>query len=402
MTELILLNFFLSVAFVLAPLMTNRFFLNNSKTYSDAHKAAIAVLLLGTVLNLNYLAAVWPVFCAFGLLLYLKKEYEFVFSIKGLATCIPFLFSIISATWFFSGVNDLHLLGYNRAWSFYAALHGSFLGWMFVGCLAFLSKRQRSTNLFLWGCYLSFIFFLFVAFGIDGIPYIKRIGVIGFSLIVPLLIGIYTFDLKNENRNSRHLATLSLLSVIASMTLAIMNEFWGGAPRIAFGVPVMVFAHGFLNAILTVPCFFLAIRLESDEKPRNTSAGNDVIFFDGFCVLCSGTVALLIKLDKRRVFKYSSLQGQYAKEVLNLRYVESGASVVFRNQGATYEKAEAVIHILIKLGGFYKFLGCLLKLLPTFVLNVAYTFIARNRYHFFGKNDSCLIPKEEDRQLFLP
>lgn len=400
--ELILLNFFLSVAFVLAPLMTNRFLLNDSKVYSEAHKTAIAVLLIGLVLNLNFLAIIWPLFCAFGFLLFLRKEYQIVFSARGLATCIPFLFSLISATWFFSGVNDLHLLGYNRTWSFYAALHGSFLGWMFVGCLVFLSRRKRLANLYLWGCFLSLIFFLFVAFGIDGTPYIKRIGVVGFTLIVPLLIGSYTFNLKIENRNSRYLAALSLLSIIASMTLAILNEFWVGAPRVALGLPVMVFAHGFMNAILTIPCFFLAIRLENEEVPSSTSIRDDVIFFDEFCVLCSGTVALLIKLDKHRVLKYSSLQGQSAKEILDSPHIKSGASVIFRNQGATYEKAEAAVHILLRLGGLCKFLGLLLNLLPTFVLNVAYNFIARNRYHFFGKNDSCLIPKAQDRELFLP
>ncbi len=153
-------------------------------------------------------------------------------------------------------MNDLHLLGYNRTWSFYAAIHGSFLGWMFVGCLAFLSKRIDSSKLYLSGCYLTFIFFLFVAFGIDGTPYIKPIGVIGFSFIVPLFIGLYAFSLTKENRISRYLAALSFCSIVVSMALALLNEFWVGAPRMAFGIPIMVGAHGFLNAIVTIPCFF--------------------------------------------------------------------------------------------------------------------------------------------------
>ncbi len=265
MTELNLLYFFLSVAFVLAPLMTNRFFLNNSKVYSLAHLSALAVLVLGFISNQNLLAFVWPSFCAFGAISYLKKEDRSVLSVEGIAACIPFLFSLISATWFFCGVNDLHLLGYSQVWSFYAALHGSYLGWMFVGCLAFLSSRRQSPNLYLWGCYLSLIFFLFVAFGIDGTPYIKRIGVVGFSFLVPLLIGLYGFTLKSKNRRSRFLAVLSLSSIIVSMVLAILNEFWAGAPRIAYGLPVMVVAHGFLNAVLTVPCFYFSIRLEAAD-----------------------------------------------------------------------------------------------------------------------------------------
>ncbi len=103
MHELIFLNLFLSVAFVLAPLMTNRFFLNGSKIYSDVHKMALTVLLVSAVLNVNYLTGVWLLFCVFGFVLYLKKHFRLICSFKGVATCIPFLFSLISATWFFAG-----------------------------------------------------------------------------------------------------------------------------------------------------------------------------------------------------------------------------------------------------------------------------------------------------------
>lgn len=397
-----LLNLFLGIAFVLAPLMTNHFFLNNSRTYSDAHKVALIILLIGAGFGLNYLAIVWPLFCVFGFVLYSAKQARPLFLIGNAANYIPFLFSLISATWFFAGVNDLHLLGYNRAWSFYAALHGSFLGWLFVGCLAFLSKRSKENRTYLYACYLSLLFFLFVAFGIDGIPYIKRIGVLGLSFMVPVLIGIYSFRLKGNQHYSKILSTLSLCAIIASMALAILNEFWLSAPRVAFGIPIMVLAHGFLNAVITIPCFYLAIRFEDDQKSEKSSAKCNIIFFDGFCVLCSGTVALLIKIDKKRIFQYSSLQGNYAQQVLNLNNINSGASVIFLTDGRSYEKAEAVIHILKKLGLFYKFLGFLLNLLPLFILDRLYHLIAKNRYRLFGKNDTCLIPNETDRSLFIP
>lgn len=402
MTELMLLNFFLGLAFVLAPLMTNRFFLNNSRTYSDAHKVALILLLIGFALNLNYFATVWPLFCTFGFVLYLAKQERPLFLIRNVINFIPFIFSLISATWFFSGVNDLQLLGYNQAWSFYAALHGSFLGWLFVGCLAFLAKRPKANSAYYFGCYLALILFLCVAFGIDGIPYIKRIGVIGLSVMVPSLIGLYAFKLKESQSPSKFLSILSLCSIIASMTLAILNEFWLSAPRVAFGIPIMVLAHGFLNAAIAIPCFYLAIYFEDAQKSEKNPAKDNVIFFDGYCVLCSGTVALLIKIDKKRIFQYSSLQGSYAQEALNLNNIKSGASVIFLSRGRSYKKAEAVIHILKKLGSIYKFLGFLLNLLPLFILDQIYHLIAANRYRLFGKNETCLIPDETNRDLFIP
>lgn len=400
MTELSLLKIFLGVAFILAPLMTKRFFLNNSAFYSDAHKVALFILLTGAVLHRPHFAGVWPLFCAFGFFLYLRTKGRFVFSIKGLATCLPFLFSLISSAWFFAGVNDLHLLGYDQTWSFYAALHGSFLGWAFVGCIAFLAKKENSSRLYLWGAYLSFLLFLFVAFGIDGTPYVKRIGVVGLSLIVPLLIGRYLFSLGNEKKYSRYFAALSLLSVAAAMILALVNEFGAAAHKAAFGVPIMVLSHGFMNAIVTLPCFFLAVLLDVEEPRRNARTG--VVFFDGFCVLCSGTVACLIKLDKNRVLKYSSLQGKYAQEALDALLTGSGASVVFKSGDFTYLRAEAVMQILKRMGGISRSLAFLLNLFPLFVLNGLYDLTARNRYCLFGKNDSCLAPAEENKNLFLP
>lgn len=262
MTEILILNYFLFVAFVLGPLMTKEFFLKGSGIYSASHLVALLILLCGVLLNLSYTVFVWPMFCAFGCFLYLKGESKFIFTRQGVAGCIPFIFSLISSVWFVAGSLNLHLLGYGKAWSFYAAIHGCFLGWILVGCFAFLSGRQKSGNPYLYGVYLSFLFFLFVAFGIDGVPYIKRIGVLGFYLLIPFLIGHYTFSLRKENRISLFLSAVSFFLIFASMTLATLNEFWSGFPKIIAGIPIMVLTHGLMNALLAVPCLYLAIKLE--------------------------------------------------------------------------------------------------------------------------------------------
>lgn len=402
MAELLILKCFLFVSFLFAPLMTKEFFLKGSRVYADAHKISLLVLLLGAALNINYLVVVWPLFCALGFFLYLKDNYQFTFSAKGAAGCIPFIFSLISSVWFLAAIFDLHLLGYNRWWSFYAALHGSFLGWIFVGCLVVLSKRMSSERFYLCGCYLVFLFFLFVAFGIDGIPYIKRIVVLGICLLMPLLIGHYTLRLKTKNHLSLSLAWISFLSVVLSMLLAILNEFWTNFPKIAFGFPVMVLAHGSLNALFAVPCFFLAVRFERSGSSNETRLIERVVFFDDLCVLCSGTVILLTKIDGNRKLKFSSLQGKFGQTLLRSGDLDSKKSVIFWSNGASYDRAEAVIHILLSLGGIYKFTGCLLMALPVCILNILYDFIARHRYQIFGKNKACLSPTDEIKDLFIP
>ncbi len=401
MTELSFLIFLTIVAFVLAPVMTTNFFLKDSQAYSRLHAVALILLLIGGVLKINWMTAIWPLFCIFGFFHYLRQERWHIFSVRGLASCIPFVFSLISSAWFFAGTNDLHLLGYNINWSFYAALHGSILGWFFVGCLAYLSKKQNANKSYLFGCYLCLILFLLVAFGIDGIPYIKRVGVIGFSILVPFLIWLFTFNLNKENRLSFFFATISLFSIISSMTIAALNEFWPDFPKVVFGMPLMTLSHGFINALFTVPCFYLAIRLATEDPSFQTDESENVVFFDGLCVLCNGTVNELLKIDKKRILRYSSLQGEYANRRLDLGHLKSGETVLFLRQGHLYEKAEAVIEILCVLGGIYKLLAMFLSIIPLIVLNRLYNFIARNRYRLFGRRDVCLVPSKENKDLFI-
>lgn len=398
MAELIILDFFLGVAFVLAPLFTKKFFLNDSKTYSDAHKTALIILLAGAIFHLDQSAWAWPLFCVFGFSLYLKNEFKTIFSVKGLASCIPFVFSLISAVWFMSGVLDLHLLGYDRAWSFYAALHGAFLGWMFVGGLVVLSKRSGAANLYLAGCFICLIGFLLVAFGIDGVPVIKRLGVVALSLTVPFLIGLFAFESKN--RAARIFSSLSLGAIAISVGLALLNEFWANFPKVTYGLPTMVLAHGFLNAVFAIPFFGLALWFEFGN--RASQKGENVLFFDDVCVLCNGTVLYLIGIDKNRNLRFSALQGEYAKTVLEAHHTNSVESVVFWCNGETFVRSEAVIQVLKTVGGVYRWAGRILSVLPTFLLDVGYRLVAKYRYRIFGKNETCMIPAPDVKSLFIP
>jgi len=126
-----------------------------------------------------------------------------------------------------------------------------------------------------------------------------------------------------------------------------------------------------------------------------------IVFFDGVCNLCNSSVSFLIKKDKKRTLKYSSLQGSFAKEHLRQKDIECLESVVFLKEGKLYYKSEAVVRVLMELRGFYKFLGCFLSLFPYALLNVFYSFIAKNRYRFFGKQETCRVPSQEEKKLFI-
>ena len=248
-------------SFILAPLLTNNFFLNNSKIYKCSHIIALIFVLASIIFGIGLLTVVWPAFNLFGLFIHFKNKRKNLFKITTLATFIPLAFSIIASIWLVAGSNDLYLLGYDINWSFYAALHGNYLGWIFLGCMGFLSTRNiKFSNFYSIGCFISFVLFLSIAFGIDGVPYIKAVGVIGLTLLVPLTIGLFSFTTRCKI--SKYLSMVSLILVLLSMTLAVLNEFWTVEPQYFLGARSMVTIHGVLNAFLVTPIFFLAIKLD--------------------------------------------------------------------------------------------------------------------------------------------
>jgi len=263
MTEQCVLDGLLVATFALAPRMSNQLFLGNDPRYAAAHLVALLAVAVSLLLGSGFGAPIWAAFCVYGIGVFLHRRRRDLLSPAGFASGIPFAFSAISAVWFVAGANDLYLLGYPRSWSFYAALHGSVLGWLFVGCVAHLAQRPRAHPVYLTGCYLSFVLFLCVAFGIDGVPYLKRIGVVGFAVLLPTILLRYTLDVRHRGGAPFLLAIASLGGLVASMALALANEYWAAFPRVLLGQSTMVLAHGASNALVVVPCFWLAVRADA-------------------------------------------------------------------------------------------------------------------------------------------
>ncbi|MEZ4743859.1 MAG: hypothetical protein R3B45_15680 [Bdellovibrionota bacterium] len=258
--ELSYLNFLLAVALVLGPMMTRKFFLCNSRIYGFAHLIAFLVIAVGFTFSVHELYLIWAFFCLFGFLIFLRNNFSDLFNLKKLAECIPFVFSIIASIWLFSGANDLFLLGYNREWSYYAALHGNYLGWMLVGLFTIISRAfwGRINTLYLTCAFVFLLLFLLIAFGIDGVPYIKQIGTMGVVCMAPLLIGYYTFSLWQSRRAPFYFSAISFISILFTLYLAASNELRFLPPFVFLDVPSMVSLHGLINGLVAIPSLYLA------------------------------------------------------------------------------------------------------------------------------------------------
>ncbi len=127
-----------------------------------------------------------------------------------------------------------------------------------------------------------------------------------------------------------------------------------------------------------------------------------IILFDGVCNFCNSAINFIIKRDENRVFRYAALQSEAGQQLLkqyNLSTTDLDSFVLVYN-GKTYKKTSAALHVAQILGGVWKLTG-IFRILPSAVRDVAYNLIAKNRYRWFGKKESCMIPTPEIRSLFL-
>ena len=127
-----------------------------------------------------------------------------------------------------------------------------------------------------------------------------------------------------------------------------------------------------------------------------------IVLFDGVCNFCNYCVNFAIKRDKKKKLRFTPLQGETAKLLLQQYNISSTSlsSVIFIDGNKIYTQSSAAIRICKYLDGGWKlFYG--LMIIPKFFRDLLYNIIARNRYKWFGKKDVCMIPTPELRTRFL-
>jgi predicted DCC family thiol-disulfide oxidoreductase YuxK len=119
---------------------------------------------------------------------------------------------------------------------------------------------------------------------------------------------------------------------------------------------------------------------------------NLVVLYDGFCNLCSNTVLLFLKLDRKKKFKFIALQSAEGKEMLK-SIQDSGSgmdSVMLFKDDQVYYKSKAIFQLIRETGGITRLL-LVFKIFPDRFNDYVYDLIARNRYLIFGKKKECFI-----------
>lgn len=132
-------------------------------------------------------------------------------------------------------------------------------------------------------------------------------------------------------------------------------------------------------------------------------ANYSIVFFDGVCNLCNASVKFIINRDPSGKFRFASLQSDFAEKKLPKSIGNSEndpASIVLLENDEIYRRSTAALRIARSLRGGWPALYMFI-VVPAFLRDGIYNWIAKNRYRWFGKKDECMIPTQEMKDRFL-
>jgi predicted DCC family thiol-disulfide oxidoreductase YuxK len=133
-----------------------------------------------------------------------------------------------------------------------------------------------------------------------------------------------------------------------------------------------------------------------------------ILLYDGVCGLCNRFVRLILRRDRKAIFRFASLQSALAAGILtrhNASPTDLDTVYVVLNHELPDEsllsRSTAVLFVLKQLEGFCRRTASLLQLLPKFLRDAAYNAVARRRYRIFGRSETCILPNDQDRPRFF-
>ena len=135
---------------------------------------------------------------------------------------------------------------------------------------------------------------------------------------------------------------------------------------------------------------------------RKLKENNNILLFDGVCNLCNSSVKFVIKHDKKKTIRFASLQSKKGEELLQSHqvYQNSLNSFVYLRNNVMLLKSTAALYLAKDLAGLWKLFFAFI-IIPRPIRDYVYSIIANNRYRWFGKSESCMIPSADFKDRFL-
>jgi predicted DCC family thiol-disulfide oxidoreductase YuxK len=127
-----------------------------------------------------------------------------------------------------------------------------------------------------------------------------------------------------------------------------------------------------------------------------------VLVFDGVCLLCSRWVRFVLKHDHDAHYRFAAMQSERGRALLSAHGLDPDDpnSLLLLRDGHAWTDSDAIVRVLTGFGGAWR-AAVLLRAIPRFVRDPAYRWLARNRYRWFGRTDTCWLPAPEHAARFL-
>jgi predicted DCC family thiol-disulfide oxidoreductase YuxK len=148
-----------------------------------------------------------------------------------------------------------------------------------------------------------------------------------------------------------------------------------------------------------------------EAATSDQTEGRALMLYDGLCGLCNGVVQWVIKRDHADRFRFAPQQSAVAERILSRcgfdreAMIQSNSVYLVLDAGTEHERvltqSDVTVHMLLLLGGGWRILGMLLRVVPRFARNAAYDLFARNRYRMTERYEVCPIPTEAERMKFV-
>ncbi|MCB0631988.1 MAG: thiol-disulfide oxidoreductase DCC family protein [Saprospiraceae bacterium] len=127
-----------------------------------------------------------------------------------------------------------------------------------------------------------------------------------------------------------------------------------------------------------------------------------ILLFDGVCNLCNAFVQFVIRHDPEAVFRFTPLQSEIGQELSAKAGfpVNELSTVILYYRGRFYTHSDVALEVVRRLPGIWSMLYGFV-IIPKFLRDAIYNWVARNRYRWFGKRESCMMPTPDVKRRFL-
>jgi predicted DCC family thiol-disulfide oxidoreductase YuxK len=129
---------------------------------------------------------------------------------------------------------------------------------------------------------------------------------------------------------------------------------------------------------------------------------DQLVLFDGVCNLCSALVQFVIRHDPAAKFRFAAIQSEIGGEIFQSHGLDPAdlQTFVFVAEGKMFLRSDAAIEVVSRFGGAWRIFR-IFQFVPKVLRDSIYSFIARNRYRWFGRKEVCMVPTAEIKERFL-